>query len=607
MTYLPKSELVGVLSPSSINTKDIGVNWINLGISTAQPINTEIYLGSGIVLGADSAGNLYRSTDYGNTWFTTVTLLGGGTNSITYLGSGILIICNTSAGGTIFRSRDFGATVGTVFVPAIIPLASTYAGNGIAIISSQSSGGGGHIFRSTDSGATWVDGGVISVAGTPAGHINTVLYLENGITIFGDSNGNIFRSTDSGATWSTITNITGAEVSGLVYLGNGISLAGTNDGHIFRSANFGISWTDVGLVLVAGNMSQFAYLGNGIILTSNGNNPGRIFRSTDNGLTWTLVLSNIISFKGLVYLDNGSVMTNNIFTVFRSDISYKTNESEVLIDPSIITTTTSMTVGQSHNTVNVDASGGSVNITLSPPSVLQKGHEFVIKKIDSSINTVVVIPDLSTIDGVSTHTLSTQWQSLTVRTNGGLWFTVSDIINNGPPGQLTPAITRYSMPGWSPITVTASFTATGGVIYYLPFFVANTTTFNDISVATSSLNTVTIDCRCYAWNNGVPGAQIANIGTFSWAVAFGTRTIVINLTLQRGFYFMAFRPSGNVINILAVTGGAPVYTMPPNNNFGAGAFINYSTLFVSAALADPAPAPTGLDNNNIHFIMNENP
>ena len=72
----------------------------------------------------------------------------------------------------------------------------------------------------------------------------------------------------------------------------------------------------------------------------------------------------------------------------------------------------------------VDASSAAVTITLPSPT---KGHVLIIKKIDSSANTVTVqVADTTTqtIDGATSQTLSTQWESVTVVSDGTNWYII---------------------------------------------------------------------------------------------------------------------------------------------------------------------------------------
>lgn len=68
-----------------------------------------------------------------------------------------------------------------------------------------------------------------------------------------------------------------------------------------------------------------------------------------------------------------------------------------------------------------DTSSGAFTITL-PPAGLTPNRIIHIKKIDSSVNNLTVDGDGSeTIDGAAMETLSTQYEVLTVVSDGSNW------------------------------------------------------------------------------------------------------------------------------------------------------------------------------------------
>ena len=72
--------------------------------------------------------------------------------------------------------------------------------------------------------------------------------------------------------------------------------------------------------------------------------------------------------------------------------------------------------------VLVDASSGNITITLPEPS---KATQVDVKKIDSSTNAVTVEPNGSeTIDGSSSKTIDTQYESYTFISDGTNWYII---------------------------------------------------------------------------------------------------------------------------------------------------------------------------------------
>jgi len=71
-----------------------------------------------------------------------------------------------------------------------------------------------------------------------------------------------------------------------------------------------------------------------------------------------------------------------------------------------------------------DATGGAITMTL-PPAALVPGRIYAFKRINSGANAVVVDPSgAETIDGAATYTLSAQWNSVTIMSNGTAWFII---------------------------------------------------------------------------------------------------------------------------------------------------------------------------------------
>lgn len=71
-----------------------------------------------------------------------------------------------------------------------------------------------------------------------------------------------------------------------------------------------------------------------------------------------------------------------------------------------------------------DATGGAITMAL-PPAALVLGRIYAFKRVNSGANAVVIDPNASeTIDGAATYTLSAQWNSVTIMSNGTAWFII---------------------------------------------------------------------------------------------------------------------------------------------------------------------------------------
>ncbi len=71
-----------------------------------------------------------------------------------------------------------------------------------------------------------------------------------------------------------------------------------------------------------------------------------------------------------------------------------------------------------------DATGGAITMAL-PPAALVPGRIYAFKRVNSGANAVVIDPSgAETIDGAATYTLSAQWNSVTIMSNGTAWFII---------------------------------------------------------------------------------------------------------------------------------------------------------------------------------------
>lgn len=92
-----------------------------------------------------------------------------------------------------------------------------------------------------------------------------------------------------------------------------------------------------------------------------------------------------------------------------------------------LSTTTKTTANSPYTALNTDdlirinASGGAVTVNL-PAAASNGGKQLIIKKIDSTVNTVTIDANASElIDGALTVVIQDQWQSLTLVCDGTGW------------------------------------------------------------------------------------------------------------------------------------------------------------------------------------------
>ena len=87
-----------------------------------------------------------------------------------------------------------------------------------------------------------------------------------------------------------------------------------------------------------------------------------------------------------------------------------------------------ITLDQFMRTVPVSAAGGNRIITL-PPAASARFRKYTIKKVDSTPNTVTIDADgAETIDGALSQVLTTQWQGITVQSDGTTWYRTAEAV-----------------------------------------------------------------------------------------------------------------------------------------------------------------------------------
>ena len=170
--------------------------------------------------------------------------------------------------------------------------------------------GGGGIYRSTDSGQSWV------LSNTGNASIETRAFAMIGTTIFAGTNGGVYRSTDGGQTWTSAnTGLTnGLDWSFAV---SGTTLfTGTFGGGVFRSTNQGQTWTAVNTGLTNLTVQALAISGQNLFAGTNGG----VFRSSDQGQSWTAVNSGLTNLTVQALAVNGTNIFAGTFGggVFRS-------------------------------------------------------------------------------------------------------------------------------------------------------------------------------------------------------------------------------------------------------------------------------------------------
>jgi photosystem II stability/assembly factor-like uncharacterized protein len=186
-----------------------------------------------------------------------------------------------------------------------LPMGSIAVSPGYATDGTVFMAGGGGLWRSTNSGASWAAAG-----GTPlAAGVQSVAATPNFTTnggVFATTAGGVFGSTDHGNTWSQLTtpspltsNLTVIAVSPN-YAVDRTVVVGTVSNGIFISNSYGHTWALATSGLTLPQVTGIAFSPNyasdqTIFAATHGNG---VYVSKNNGTTWTQVNSGITDLNG---------------------------------------------------------------------------------------------------------------------------------------------------------------------------------------------------------------------------------------------------------------------------------------------------------------------
>lgn len=293
----------------SWRTTNQGSTWATYSVAPGAFPNVQ----NGFFFNADSgyivgqSGAMYRSTDKGATWSPVST----GSSSSSY--DGVYFVNGThgflTRGTTSFRrTTDRGATWTSSNLPfsASRTVLFTDQNDGLAFSTF------GHLYRSTDGGATWSP-----AAGHPAADMYQTYFLDANTGYAVGDGELVLRTTNGGATWVQ-RRYTGSQFSyeSVFFITAETGWAAGEGGIISKTTDGGMTWTPQSSQLATRIKSvYFRDAMNGWICADNG---GGIARTTDGGSTWSK--SGITDLSGQSLYDiavpdgkNGAVRGSSIF------------------------------------------------------------------------------------------------------------------------------------------------------------------------------------------------------------------------------------------------------------------------------------------------------
>jgi len=272
------------------SSTDNGTTWAETGLKY-EDVRALAVSGQSLLAGTLRSG-VHLSLDLGASWswtgFPTSTVNAlACSDSILFAGTEGWVCLSTTSGTSWVRT--IGPTPSGADFTDVITMAVSGPNLFAAGCTAQMYGCSFGIYRSTDNGMSWSEGGNPPPAGGSKWAPPQLCLVASGSNLFAGGVG-VYLSTDEGTSWGAVSDglpktkgdtsryqtITSLASRGAMLV------AGMADG-VFLSTNSGANWTQTGLHT---GVNALAISGENIFA---GTDSAGIFRTTDNGATWSSV------------------------------------------------------------------------------------------------------------------------------------------------------------------------------------------------------------------------------------------------------------------------------------------------------------------------------
>lgn len=258
---------------------DTGKTWSD--VSNGLPIdyqNTRVLATDSGVFAVNWSMGVFRSTDHGAHWIPKHNGLAGAALEVTELMQlGNVLLIGTEGG--VYRSTDFGDHWTAAAAGSPQQAFHFATENGMVYVGTN----GAWVWSSPDTGKTWTSLDHFDFGGA---HACLSLAVHNGVLFSGFYHG-VFRSTDSGGTWVQSVDMQQMATGSLLI--NGQDLWAANDSGVFRSQDNGVHWTNENFGF--SDSDQYAFADS--MAFAIGQNGNYLFLGSRNNGVWRRSLSDL--------------------------------------------------------------------------------------------------------------------------------------------------------------------------------------------------------------------------------------------------------------------------------------------------------------------------
>ena len=353
---------------------------------------------------------------------------------------------NTSGGNNTFVGYQADATSNNLTNATAVGYSAKVASSNSLILGGTGAnavnvGIGNNVFDATNPEKLLINAGTTSSVNILAGKGSINSYLQ--LNIQNQSNGttassDVVATADNG---SESTNYINMGINSSTYTGG--VMGAVNDSYLYNIGQnllIGTGTAAKSLVFVTGGTSQSS--NERMRIDGNGNvgigtpAPGnKLEINSGTGGVSGLRLKQLPAGGVLFMNSTADVAQNNSnfyfdATNYRLSVAAGSSPNSTLqvggsIALGVATKTANYTASISDHTIICNNTSGAITISL-PPAAGASGRVYVIKKISGPLNDVIIDGSTTeTIDGALTMTLSTQYNSVMIQTDGSNWFVLS--------------------------------------------------------------------------------------------------------------------------------------------------------------------------------------